>query len=694
MKMRKLRLLTIGLAMVTLSVSAGCGSGGTGQASDTQSSDATDGGASCAPDGNSNDLGCGSDAVVEVSNPPSCAGVPDGTTCDDGDPCTELDACTGGVCQGITKSCGDGNPCTNDSCNPKTGTCVHVPSDAMCDDGNACTTGDKCANGACVPGASLNCDDTNACTTDSCDKTMGCVHAAIDCNDNNPCTNDMCDPKSGCAHTPLANGAAGEDGNACTTDTCAPATGCQHAALSGAVCDDGNPNTIGDTCQAGVCVGAAPSCDDKNPCTVDSGDPATGVDCTHTPVVCDDGNPCTTEACDSKKGCVSVNNGALCDDGNACTVGDVCKNGSCASGVALDCDDNNPCTLDACDMAKGCTYVVLEGVACNDGNACTTNDKCNAAAVCVGGPAPNCDDGNVCTTDSCSLLAGGCTHIALSGTMCDDQNPGTVNDTCQVGTCKGSSLACDDGNACTLDGGNPGSCTHVAITCDDNNLCTTDTCDPKVGCTFNNNTEPCDDGNVCTSGDTCGGGVCIAGGITPSCDDKNPCTTDACDPKSGACTHTAIAGCVVPAEVCGDGIDNDGNGLTDCDDSECGASATAFVLYVAAQYDGAVVDFVTANKPSQVQTFPVPTTGKAYLLKCAEVPFSATLSTSSQFDGTLQAWVQGSSGATPDEKVASAPQFWAFDVWWPLPPKGPAVVTKSFAKSSGEAFKVAWPALK
>ena len=48
----------------------------------------------------------------------------------------------------------------------------------------------------------------------------------------------------------------------------------------------------------------------------------------------------------------------------------------------------------------------------------------------------NCDDRNVCTADSCQN--GGCHHEPLTGLACDDRDKCTVNDRCQVGVCKGS----------------------------------------------------------------------------------------------------------------------------------------------------------------------------------------------------------------------------------------------------------------
>ena len=63
------------------------------------------------------------------------------------------------------------------------------------------------------------------------------------------------------------------------------------------------------------------------------------------------------------------------------------------------CNDNNPCTDDACDANLGCTFTANEAE-CNDGNDCTLNDYC-AAGSCVGKSILDCDDGDICTNDVC-----------------------------------------------------------------------------------------------------------------------------------------------------------------------------------------------------------------------------------------------------------------------------------------------------
>ncbi len=67
---------------------------------------------------------------------PACAGQPDGTACDDRNPCSANDTCAAGECLGSggercsLLSCDDGNPCTDDA---RDGTaCIHRPLQGTC----------------------------------------------------------------------------------------------------------------------------------------------------------------------------------------------------------------------------------------------------------------------------------------------------------------------------------------------------------------------------------------------------------------------------------------------------------------------------------------------------------------------------------------------------------------------------------
>lgn len=71
---------------------------------------------------------------------------------------------------------------------------------------------------------------------------------------------------------------------------------------------------------------------------------------------CDDNNPCTDDSCNPAVGCVHTNNTAPCDDEDACTTNDTCSRGACRPGVPVNCDDDDCCTLDSCDPSSGCSH--------------------------------------------------------------------------------------------------------------------------------------------------------------------------------------------------------------------------------------------------------------------------------------------------------------------------------------------------
>ena len=545
-------------------------------------------------------------------------------TCSDGNACTQGDTCVAGTCEpGTATDCGDNNPCTDDSCDPQQG-CAHFANTEQCDDANECTSQDHCQDGQCVAGDIQDCDDKNPCTQDKCSALLGCVHTALDgapcfdgttcttpgkcagsfcqsgpqldCDDENPCTTDSCDPATGCLHevneepcndhnacTVADACSLGEcipgaelscdDANVCTDDTCSPDLGCLHTNNTGP-CDDQNTCTTQDKCQDGQCVGkGALTCEDNNPCTKDiclpnggcmfqvieiacsDGDACTVGDmciqgvCTPGPALnCDDGNVCTADACEPDGMCVHAPNQAPCDDANACTTGDHCSGGACVVEGMKNCDDENPCTNDSCDMMAGCQYV-FNTAPCDDSDACTVGETCDNGA-CAGGIELNCNDGNPCTDDACAPDSG-CV-LTNNNAACSDGNVCTLGDQCSQGACTaGPALDCDDATACTTDACDPQKgCTHATLDCDDSNACTTDSCLSGAGCQHAPVAGVCDDGDPCTNGDTCVGGVCTPGPY--SCAESN-------------CTNS---------------VDDDNDGYTDCNDPDCAGGSTCIILEI------------------------------------------------------------------------------------------------------------------
>lgn len=348
-----------------------------------------------------------------------CDGATDDNGCDDLNACT-TDTCTADLkCEhvDISATCDDGDQCTANTCEPAKG-CTYPKAPLPCNDNDACTGSDVCAAGKCG-GKLMDCSDGNACTADFCVDGK-CKHSVTPgpCDDGDACTKDDVCAAGNCVASPLFC----SDKNACTNDSCDPKTGCVFTPNANA-CNDSDACTGPDVCSGGACTTQSKSCDDDNICTNDSCDPKMG--CTYLPVT------------------------VVCSDGNGCTVGDVCWLGECKPGAATVCNDDNPCTSDSCNTETGkCVFTTLEdGSGCDDGSKCTTFDKC-VDGKCKLNPV-NCDDENPCTVDSCDPATGFCTSVKLDAVPCEDGNDCTGPDVCAMGQCivgkKLTGTLCDNG---------------------------------------------------------------------------------------------------------------------------------------------------------------------------------------------------------------------------------------------------------
>ncbi len=169
-----------------------------------------------------------------------CYHDPVAGACNDGDPCTQDDRCVAGECTGDPLPCDDLDPCTDDACDPAAGECVHTPNMAPCDDGDLCTLGDACQTGVCVPGIAPDCSDGNVCTSDACEPAVGCIHQPIAgvCDDGDACTvGDRCD-EGVCS----GSGPDCEDGDPCTATTCDAQGQCTFDPV--ACCGDGRTGAV------------------------------------------------------------------------------------------------------------------------------------------------------------------------------------------------------------------------------------------------------------------------------------------------------------------------------------------------------------------------------------------------------------------------------------------------------------------
>lgn len=264
-----------------------------------------------------------------------------------------------------------------------------------------------------------------------------------------------------------------DDGNPCTWD-CDASGGC-----------GGRPLEPGTPCSGGVCDGeASPSC----------------VEC-----LSDGHCPRERPRCDQTvRACIECLEDADCNDQNGCTV-DACEAGVCVhssidehgdggrsedAGVAEpclactrdeDCDDGRECTADQC-VDNACVYASApRGTPCEGGVCdgapvaprclpCFTDDDCAPGSFCVDGGCHACRGVGDCPPNPCAsdvtCLGGECRYEALP-----------ASSACPSGVCDGREPApacvacraadeCDDGDPCTVDRCDDATCTHTP-SCDD-----------------------------------------------------------------------------------------------------------------------------------------------------------------------------------------------------------------------------------
>ena len=442
--------------------------------------------------------------------------VADGVACEPG-VCATGATCQGGACHFTPLDCDDHDPCTVDTC--AAGACGHAPEPAC-----------ECAKDADCPSSADLCAGTPSCNV----VTRKCAAPVpIDCGTaDDPCSPLECDPAAGeCHGKPVPDGIECDPGDPCAGGACV-AGACMKVPkyqASGpckvAVCDaagnlagwstaaDGtschlDECTTDATCAGGVCQGKALSCDDGNPCTQDSCNPAIGCVSGLNPGLCDDGNPCTDDWCDPADGCHNPENTDSCDDGNACTLVDICHDGVCVGGpiqpeVCNGFDDD--CNGQVDDGASDCTVYYTDWDA--DGYGVSGESECLCApakpfTATVGGDCndtnawshPGVDDDCNGFDDDCDGVtdpegAYGCKPWYLDA---DHDGHGTGASKCLCGG-TGQYTAtqaddCDDndfdrhpgGHACGKDGDCDGALPDVGEPCDDGNAIATDGCDACV----------------------------------------------------------------------------------------------------------------------------------------------------------------------------------------------------------------------
>lgn len=380
---------------------------------------------------------CGLDTLDAQTPVPTDTWQPDATP--HGDSSSEADCVPGSGCVG--EDCGSGEDCISGMCTSHLGEkqCTKT-CDESCPVGWSCTlVGDgQDAQYVClsnVPKLCLPCTSSESCQGESPGTCVqygdGASFCGAACDLQTPCPPDF-----ECQEVETTEGASSYQ--------CIASSGeclCSNLAVDSALsthCEVSNEHGACQgvrTCEAeglSPCSAATPAPEICNGVDDDCDGQVDEVDC-------DDENPCTKDSCGGVEGCAHVaQDGQECLDGDPCTVADHCQGDTCV-GQAVVCDDQNPCTEDACDGTGGCTYLPTEGP-CDDGDSCTLNDHCEASE-CVAEVTLGCDDGNPCTQDACGPA--GCVHTPQEA-PCDDQSACTIDDACFGGACIGAPVLCTD----------------------------------------------------------------------------------------------------------------------------------------------------------------------------------------------------------------------------------------------------------
>lgn len=438
--------------------------GGAGHSGGSGASDDMGGDGPSSDGGDLNNAGNGGNGPSSGGSGGS-GGTPGGLT---GNPCTTntecaLGNCVDGVC--CESACTGCKACAAKFTGKSDGTCAPVVggqdphnqcadvtatnecgTDGNCDGAGACrkvSSSHVCGAASCT-GSTFKpvatCDGNGACpapTTEDCGAypctTTGCAKTCssqADCGGSNYCkitsgTTGTCTAKS-------TNGTAANNGFECTSGIVADGVCCDKA-CTGCMACTGAPLTGG---AAGQCLNVVAGKIAHNACTASG--KVCGLDGT----------------CDGTGNCQSTpRQGESCDSpSNKCSTGAKCNAGTCTGAVTTTCAAPPGKCQDPgiCNPATGiCGYATsANGTGCDDGNACTVNDSCQAGAC--SGSAKQCAAASKCKTAS-TCSAGACS------------TPGNIGDGLTDSTCPSGSQYCLSGNCvgCTIDN----NCGAPTVTC-------------------------------------------------------------------------------------------------------------------------------------------------------------------------------------------------------------------------------------
>ena len=473
------------------------------------------------------------------------AGVGNGWACDLASAANDKCACTGngGVAQVSETTCDDG---FDNDCDGKADC---ADSDCLTGGGQTCGTfGKKCLSlNTCGCGATQ--ENCRTSQDDDCDGLINCEE--ISCRPSGTGFGQVCDDSGNTCSQVLSN-----------QSTCTTCTG------NGGVVEASEGST----------GGASITCGDGKDNDCDSTQANPSIDC-------QDSN-CLGRACSA--------NGGVCNSLKQCGCPGGLSNEQalCNDGLDNDCDGRIDCLDSDCQpIGTG------PGSACGAGNGrtCTAAGLCSCSgnggmaqateSICSDGRDNDCDGRADCTDNKCQPVGNQSGKICdLSGNTCSNLTDAGVSG-CNVcsgngGQVQTSEFSCGDGFDNDCDG---------RIDCQD----------PKCGAlACSSSGKRCSSSTltcVCTGPEALAETTC-SDGLDNDCDGLADCTDPNCQPVSGQqarscsntgkfCTATSACACngnggTVEANegattgqaTCGDGFDNDCDGMLDCLDPDCKAT--------------------------------------------------------------------------------------------------------------------------
>lgn len=335
-------------------------------------------------------------------------------------------------------------------------------------------------------------------------------------------------------------------------------------------------------------------CDSNNSCEnkcIDNtyyynGDCLGDCTCDYSSENCDDGNPCTADSCDTELGCVHETIPNCCIEDSDCDYLDDNYCNCCTDNYRMQdegvCEDNT-CTvettiIDNCDLYDTWTYSEWDEFTCyktrnkeyRDYSCFEENDEtyCEYNVTQSSTETQNINEGMVCDTGE--------------ATCKDACTIGQEQSTCQSGSCEfdiWTNIVNTNPFLC-IDGQQSTQCSEqCGAECDEDSDCECEGEDGCVGFDYYNYPEygTCENDCTCDIDDTPCNGPC-----KPTISYEDPrCYT--CVDNDGDGHYAIDPNCpegddcddnnqyVYPGatEYCCDGIDNDCDGLIDCQDPDC-----------------------------------------------------------------------------------------------------------------------------